>query len=109
MKLKSGVRLTKLSTQMVLAVLVVDGIFIKRGLECVITSANDSKHGDNSLHYEGNAMDFRTHYTELNGLEQGIRDEIKESLGDDFDVVLEAVGTPNEHLHVEYDPKKESV
>jgi hypothetical protein len=34
--------------------------------------------------------------------------EVKGSLGIHFDVVLEGIGTPNEHLHVEYDPKGNS-
>jgi hypothetical protein len=104
-KLKAGVRLAELCPQMVLAAVVVDGIYAKRGLECVITSANDSRHSAASWHYKGRALDFRTHYEALNEQEQEIRDEVKESLGQDFDVVMEAVGTPNEHLHVEYDPK----
>lgn len=101
MKLKPGVRLTDLSPQMVLAAMVIDGLY--GDVECVITSANDSKHGVNSWHYKGRALDFRTK-TYL-GDKQALRDEIKASLGQDFDVVLEAVGEDNEHLHVEYDPK----
>lgn len=105
MKLKAGVRLADLCPQMVLAATVIDGICTRRWIECVITSANDSKHGDNSWHYKGRALDFRTHFEELNGQEQSFRDEVKVALGDEFDVVLEGVGTPNEHLHVEWDPK----
>lgn len=105
MKLKAGVRLTDLAPQMVVAVVVVDGICGKYGVECVVTSANDSKHSAKSWHYRGRALDFRTHYEALNGREQEFRDAVKAALGDEFDVVIEAVGTPNEHLHVEYDPK----
>lgn len=105
MKLKPGVRLKGLSPQMVLAAMVVDDLYKKRGLECVITSGNDSKHMLGSLHYSGNALDFRTHYQELNHLEIDLRDEIRECLGPDFDVVLEGVGTPGEHIHLEYDVK----
>lgn len=105
MKLKPGVRLKDLSPQMVLAVVVVNELYKKRGLECVVTSANDSKHMKGSLHYVGQALDFRTHYQALNGLEIGLRNEIKECLGPDFDVVLEGVATPNEHIHIEWDPK----
>jgi hypothetical protein len=90
---------------MVLATLVIDGIYNDLGVECVITSANDSRHSTASWHYKGRALDFRTHYEKMNELEQTLRDRVKEALGQDFDVVMEAVGTPNEHLHVEYDPK----
>ena len=101
MKLKPGVRLTDLQPQVVLAAFIVDEIYADA--ECVITSANDSKHSDASLHYKGCALDFRTHnYSNDKG---ELRDRIKAALGQDFDVVLEAVGTPNEHLHLEWDPK----
>ena len=101
MILKAGVRLTDLKPQMVLAAMVVDEIY--GDVECVITSANDSKHSERSLHYSGCALDFRTkNYV---GDKGQLRDRIKAALGQDFDVVLEAVGTPNEHLHVEHDQK----
>lgn len=101
MKLKAGVRLADLCPQMVLAAVIIDGIY--GDVECVITSANDSKHGDASWHYKGRALDFRT--KTYAGDKQALRDEIKAALGQDFDVVLEALGEDNEHLHVEWDPK----
>lgn len=106
MTLKPGVRLTDLVPQMVLAAFIIDGCFARRGCECVITSGNDSKHSAQSLHYKGRALDFRTKYDALNGHEQELRDEVKAALGNDFDVVIEAVGTDNEHLHVEFDQKE---
>ena len=105
MILKAGVRLKDLQPQMVLAAMVVDEIY--GDTECVITSANDGKHGGGekpSKHFQGCALDFRTHNYSNNKGE--LRDRIKAALGQDFDVVLEAEGTPNEHLHVEYDPKE---
>lgn len=103
--LKAGVRLTDLCSQMVLADSIIKEVFRNFGVPCVITSANDSKHSATSWHYKGRALDYRTKYPGLDGREQELRDEVKEALGPDFDVVLEAVGTDNEHLHVEYDPK----
>jgi hypothetical protein len=105
MKLKHGVRLAHLSPQMALAAVVVWDAFSRFRVECVVTSANDSKHSTKSKHYIGDALDFRTKYDALNGREQELRDEVKACLGEDFDVVIEAVGTENEHLHVEFDPK----
>ena len=68
------------------------------GREAIITSALDGVHGEGSLHYSGNAMDFRTRdFTAyLKGL---YRKETANALGPDFDVVLERT-----HLHIEYDP-----
>jgi hypothetical protein len=105
MKLKLGVKLTNLAPQMALAALVVARIFERRGLEAVITSANDSKHSAASWHYKGRALDFRTKFDSLNGMEESLREEIKDALGEEFDVVVEAIGTDNEHLHVEWDVK----
>jgi hypothetical protein len=106
MRLKAGVKLADLEPQMALAAFVVARIFERRGLEAVITSANDSKHSAASWHYKGRALDFRTKFDSLNGMEESLREEIKDALGEEFDVIVEALGTDNEHLHLEYDPKE---
>lgn len=66
-----------------------------------ITSANDSKHMDGSLHYKNRAFDIR-----IWNVEGGI-DEVKRwvvkmqtCLNDDYDVVLE-----KDHIHQEFDPE----
>lgn len=105
MKLKEGVKLADLAPQMVLAAVIIEGVFERHGVECFVTSCNDSRHGLKSLHYQGKAMDFRTKYAALNGKEHAIAEEVRRALGAEFDVVMEAVGTDNEHLHVEYDPE----
>jgi hypothetical protein len=106
MQLKPGVRLGRMQPHVVLIIVAVNDIFWSLGLECVITSIDDSVHSANSLHYKGLAIDFRTHYAQLNGKEQELCNSVKHALGPEFDVVLEGLGTPNEHLHVEYDPKE---
>ena len=105
MKLKPGVRLFDIKPQIVLGMIVVNAVYQKFGVEFVVTSVNDGKHGDGSWHYKGCAFDCRTKQAALEGVEQRLRDEIKAALGDDYDVVLESVGTDNEQIHVEYDPK----
>jgi len=105
MQLKLGVRLEKLQPQTVLAMLVVNDVCWRWGVECVLTSVNDSKHMAKSWHYEGRAFDVRTKYPELDGREQEFRDEVARDLGPNYDVTIEAIGTEDEHLHVEYDPK----
>ena len=108
MKLKPGVILGDLTPQMVMGALIVKSVYLRLDPQCscTVTSANDSKHSDKSLHYKGNALDFRTHDFTANKLY--LVKEVKDSLGIHFDVVLEAIGTPNEHMHVEYDPKGNS-
>lgn len=104
-KLKSGVKLDALCPQMVLAAFIAEGIYLKYGYDCVITSANDSGHKAGSLHYKGKALDFR-----LNSLKREDRvrvvGDLAVALGDDFDVLHESEDTANEHLHCEYDPKR---
>jgi hypothetical protein len=109
MSLKPGVSLKGLQPQAVVAMMVVKECLNDKGLRTfTITSCNDSTHMMNSLHYKGLAFDVRTHDTILSNrgvwLEQ-LKIEIKNFLGAEFDVVLEDIGGPNEHLHFEYDPK----
>lgn len=113
-QIKRGVRLTGIVPQMVLASHVVDGVMLTFGIAlCVITSANDGKHSATSLHYgrEGKytdglcrACDYRTKYLGLDGREIELQNKVRAALGQDFDVIMEDIGSENEHLHVEYDP-----
>ena len=72
--------------------------------ECWVTSGNDSVHSSKSLHYDGKALDFRTSNWPR-GKKKDIVVEIKKALGYDFDVVFESEGKPQEHCHIEYQPK----
>lgn len=99
MKLKSSVRLKGLQPQILLAVIIANDVYDRHGRELVITSVNDSRHGDDSIHYKGNAIDIRTRYFSLDE-KIAVYKEIKQQLTIDFDVVLE-----KDHIHIEYDPK----
>lgn len=71
-------------------------------VDTVITSANDGVHMKGSRHYSGDALDFRTkHWPKANDFIE----RIKFQLGNRYDVIHESVGRPNQHLHIEYDPK----
>jgi hypothetical protein len=72
---------------------------------CVITSGNDSIHKVGSLHARDKALDFRTRTLADRADKFKFRDAMRGLLGPGYDVILEDVGGPNEHLHVEYDPK----
>ena len=85
---------------------VVYGMVMGEQFFVVVTSGNDSKHMDASLHYKNLALDFRTGHnweTPMMSEEEAreIRDELKARLGMGFDVVLES-----DHVHVEWDTKK---
>ena len=68
------------------------------GAECVLTSGIDGKHREDSLHYSGQAFDFRTRNVPAADLAHLVA-TLAQALGDEFDVVLEET-----HLHVEFDP-----
>ena len=106
--LKLGVHLWDLSPQMVLAALVVSEAYRAHAVDlCVITSANDGTHGPTTLHHKGQALDFRIHNVPQ-ASRPAVVEAIKRALlsGEgQYEVYWEAVGTEQEHLHVEWDPK----
>lgn len=72
--------------------------------DMVITSGNDGRHMPGSKHGTGDALDIRTkHLTRQERL--NFIEFLGDRLGPDYDVVLEHLGRPNEHLHVERDRK----
>jgi hypothetical protein len=74
-------------------------VFDSFGSGTMITSALDGTHSKGSLHYKGLATDYRI-WNVPEARRSELRSQVAETLGDDFDVVLEST-----HLHVEYDPK----
>jgi hypothetical protein len=80
------------------AAIIAEAVYRQYGTDLVITSANDGKHMDGSLHYQGKALDFRT-WT-LNGREMMVHAQLKRELGDQYDTILE-----KDHIHIEFQPK----
>lgn len=66
--------------------------------EFVITSGADGRHSLTSLHYSGNALDLRRRNLRN---PEGVVERLKDTLGIDYDVILEAT-----HIHVEYQPRR---
>jgi hypothetical protein len=99
--IKQGVDLRGLKPQMAIAYTIATWVYsTKTGQRCVITSGGDGKHGPNSLHYKGKALDLRTNNLRPEQVHP-VYITLKECLGAQFDVKLES-----DHIHVEFDPKE---
>lgn len=100
-QLKPGVKLNGLQPQMAVVITVGQEIFGALGKEFVITSANDSSHAENSLHYQGLALDIRSH--DLNETQKDVvLTQFKQKLGTRFTVLLEDRNGANEHYHIQW-------
>jgi LysM domain len=102
----SGVRISNLDANMAPVISAVASAARNLGLpNPVITSGNDSRHKDGSLHYSDRALDFRgNNITDAQG--RRLEQEVRRILGDKYDVQFEIFPNrpANDHLHVEYDP-----
>lgn len=107
LRFKPGVKLGELEPQIVLAAIAISGAYHESGAsDCTITSGNDGVHLPESKHYIGEALDFRTHGLREQGVDPTLLvEKIRTALGDNYDVLLEYLNAPSEHIHAEYDPK----
>lgn len=105
-QVKSGsVRISELDARMGPVIAAVAQAARTLGLPTpVITSGNDSRHSDGSLHYANKALDFRgNNISTADG--QRFEAEVKRILGSDYFVDFETFrNSSNNHLHVEFDP-----
>lgn len=108
MRIKDGVRFSSPEMAMCIATIAVRDVFTDFGQDmlefCITGGIEDHQHP--SKHVYGGGLDYRTKSLSLSEDEKWmLTAAVRRYLGDGFDVVLESVGKPNEHLHVEYDPK----
>lgn len=100
MKLKRGVKVQGVRSELLLALSIADGIWRDHGRELVVTSLLDSKHSMTSLHYTGCAADLRTRYFDA-PTRQKVSDALGNALTRDYDVIVE-----KDHIHLEYQPRR---
>jgi len=108
LKFKDTVRLGPFFTaHLAMALVLTDQIYADVGAaECTITSIHDSEHSAKSKHYFGRAADIRSK-TLTADQKTIVLVRLKARLAPlGFDVLLEDRDGPNEHLHIEWDPKE---
>ena len=99
-KLKRGVKLRGLRPEMLVGIMVAEGVYAKLGYPLIITSVCDRRHSSGSLHYVGLAVDFRTRHLP-SSKKMIVAGNLRQALGTEFDVVHES-----DHLHLEFQPKR---
>lgn len=76
---------------------------ISPGVNPVLTEGTGGKHKIHSLHYVGLAIDLRSNTIPGPDV-KGVVEMLRRALSIEYNVILEDNDTPNEHIHVEYQP-----
>lgn len=105
MKVKLGVKIEGVQPEILLGLLVVQRVFDYYQEELVITEVTGGQHMDESLHYQGQAMDIRAKNIISSSVRTSILQDCAIALGDNYDFILEGEGTENIHFHLETDLK----
>jgi hypothetical protein len=108
MKLKPEVKVTNLTPQILLALVVAEGLYrayIPYNYHITVTSCDDGDHGEDTWHGEGRAVDIRTKDLPASVNKKQLTQAIKDALPG-YDVLFEYEGTENEHIHIEWDPDR---
>ena len=99
LRMKEGVSIAGIRPELSVGLSIADGVFAKRGRDCVVTSGVEGEHMKGSKHYVGLAADLRKRHLP-GGMDAEVVVELRRDLGADFDVVLKPT-----HIHIEFDPK----
>lgn len=99
-------RIHGMAPELTFANTVLLGILVKHGVVMILTHGVDGVHTRASIHYCGGAEDLVFAGTYEADKKGAIVQELKESIGQDFDVLFENPGEPNEHIHIEWQPKE---
>lgn len=77
--------------------------------EMIVTSLNDSRHGKESRHYRGDAVDLSVRSLSHLSVYKAVYKDIKSNLNYHYDVLLEMHmygKTPVYHIHIEYNQRR---
>lgn len=104
--IKNNVKISGLKEEALWALDQATGIFKSHGKDCVLTAGRDKGHGDYSHHYKGLAVDLRSRHLRSIGEKKEVLGSLKAILGHEYQVIFENEGKPQEHFHIEYDPRQ---
>jgi hypothetical protein len=91
-------RVYGMQTPILLAIMIAAPIFEQHGVDLVITSGMEGRHGLRSSHYIGYAVDFRSREIPT-AKRAAFTDELQDALGPDYQVINEST-----HFHVQFRP-----
>lgn len=103
--IKPGAKIKGIQPEILIGLHIVEEVINSLGYDTTLTEATGGKHMPDSLHYKGLAVDIRSKDISLSTTKANVIKYAKSSLGDEFDFILEDEGAPNEHFHLEFDPK----
>lgn len=69
--------------------------------DIMITSGSEGKHLKTSKHYTFQAVDIRSHTFPSKQAKYRFMAEVRAQLGDEYTLLLEDEGKPNEHIHIQ--------
>jgi len=105
---KEGVNIRGTCPEILEGQMVVNEVLAQYGYITFVTCGREGSHSWTSRHYDGRARDYRSKHIHRDMLPH-VRNEIKSRLKPlrDFDFILEGLNGPNEHFHLEWQPKGE--
>lgn len=96
MEIKAGVTLRGIQPEMVVALMIMEPVFLREGVELIITSCGDSQHSKNSRHYSGFGLDIRTRNLHKDDI-PNVAAKLQTALGPEFKIIFEV-----NHFHLQY-------
>jgi hypothetical protein len=105
-RLGAKARLHGIQPELIVGLLILSDILDAHNVMMEVSHVADGVHARASIHYIGGAADLIFLGAVDASVKRAIFDDWATSVGQDFDVLFEAAGTANEHLHVEWQPKR---
>jgi hypothetical protein len=92
--------------EVVLGLSIINAFSVQNNFDCMLSHGIDGVHSRASIHYNGGAADivFISPISSKDKIEH--HKKLSKMLGQDFDLLLEDLGSENEHLHCEFQPKE---